>query len=133
MASPATGGSCKVAVNGCGPSSSSATFFGVGYSTSKVSMCASQPQARNFSSMNSAFALSCGEPTWFGADAIRFNQSRSSAGSSWASKRRSRSSWVVACALVKPSRPACDGAAGSAPTAAKVASAHAVASSTRIL
>ncbi len=48
------------------------TFFGVGYSTLKVSIWASQPNSLNFFSMNSALALLCGEPTWFGADDSSF-------------------------------------------------------------
>src|SRR5690242_7111812 len=95
-------------------------------------MCASQPHDLNLASMNSALALSCGEPTWLGPADICCNQSRRSAGSSCASKRCSRLCSCVAPLLVKPSRVPCPwSSAGVAAAAANVARAQPTATANR--
>src|SRR5690242_201619 len=106
------GGSCKVALNLVGATSSTSSCFGVGYNTSNFSMRASQPHCLNCASIHSALALSCGEPTWLGSDDNRFSQSRISLALNSESKRCSSCRcWVVPDA-VKPSMPLAPGAAG---------------------
>src|SRR5579875_3163361 len=62
------GGSCRLALKVVGATISTSSCVGVGYSTSKVSMCASQPHALNSESRNWALALWCAEPTWLGSE-----------------------------------------------------------------
>src|SRR6185312_9081967 len=66
-------------------------------------MRASQPHFLNRASMNSALALSCGEPTWFGPDDSCRSHSRISGALNRASNRRSRSRSCAAPLDVKPS------------------------------
>src|SRR5258706_9316954 len=98
VSSPGIGASVSVALNGAVPTSSRVSLIGVGYNTSKVSMCASQPHDWNCASTISAFALLCGDPTWLGSAAMVFIQPPISAGLIEASNRRSRSAFAV-CAV----------------------------------
>src|SRR5438552_2206982 len=91
LASPGIGASVSVALNDVGPTSSKLSLIGVGYSTSKVSICASHPHDLNCASTLSAFALLWAEPTWLGSAAMVFIQPPISAGTIDASNRRSRS------------------------------------------
>src|SRR5439155_6508981 len=70
LASPGIGASVSVALNDVGPTSSKLSLIGVGYSTSKVSICASHPHDLNCASTLSAFALLWAEPTWLGSAAM---------------------------------------------------------------
>src|SRR5580704_577549 len=81
-------------------------------------MRASQPHDLNWSRTNSAFALSCGEPTWLAADDRFCSQARSCAGSSCTSKRCSSASSRAPSALLKP-----NGTVPSSPGAAATPSA----------
>ena len=65
-------------------------------------MWAFQPQDLNWASMNSALALSWGEPTWFGREAICSIQADISLGSSWASKTRSAAASSICRPAVMP-------------------------------
>ncbi len=103
--SPGIGGSCNVALNVVGAMSSTSSCFGVGYSTSKVSMCAFQPHFLNCASIHSALALSCGEPTWFGSDDNCLSHPRISLALNIASKRCSSWRCYAAPVVVKPSMP----------------------------
>jgi len=85
-------------LNGVVPTSSRLSLIGVGYNTSKVSICASQPHDWNWANTISAFALLCGEPTWLGSAAMIFIQPPISTGSIEASNRFSRSAFDV-CAV----------------------------------
>src|SRR5579875_3163360 len=60
------GGSCRLALKVVGATISTSSCVGVGYSTSKVSMCAFQPHALNSESMNSVLAFSS-EPNQVGS------------------------------------------------------------------
>src|SRR6266567_5496598 len=98
VSSPGIGASVSVALKGVVPTSSRLSLIGVGYNTSKVSMCASQPQDWNCASAISAFALLWGEPTWLGSAAMVFIQPPISVGLIEASNRLSRSAFAV-CAV----------------------------------
>src|SRR2546430_12355773 len=63
VGSPGTAGSCSLATNLVGATSSTTRSFGVGNSTSNVSIWASSPKLLNFARIHSALALSYGEPT----------------------------------------------------------------------
>src|ERR1700691_4937733 len=110
------GGSCNFAVKCVGATSSTRTSRGVGYNTENVSIDASQPHSRNFCNMNSALALSCADPTWFGSEAICSIQERCSAADRSESKRCSSCVWAATAPGEKPSRPPALGSASTLAT-----------------
>lgn len=63
-----------------------------------------QPHCWNKSRTYSAFALSCGEPTWLGSADRVFSQLLRSAGSSVASNRYSSARWAAESLSGKPNR-----------------------------
>src|SRR5262245_37765365 len=71
-------GSSSFAINFCGEVISRIRVFGVGKSTSNLSIAVSKPQERKRLAMNSAFSLSYAEPRWCGRAESRFIQSRRS-------------------------------------------------------
>src|SRR5579864_2991493 len=77
----ATAGSSSLAVYLVGSTISSTRTFGVGNSTSKLSMCASRPHSLNRARIHSALSLSYADPTWCGRALIRRMYSRRFAGS----------------------------------------------------
>src|SRR5512143_1842111 len=73
-------------------------------------MRASQPQALNCARVNSALALSCGEPTWLGCDDICCNRARIAAADRPASNFASSARCAAELSAEKPSSGGPDGA-----------------------